>query len=163
MSRNINIGIDIGKHGAIVIDNSGVITTHKMPLIGTELDYKALNDILEPFEGGNVMVVFEKIVPYIQNKSTAFSLGHQAGAIEMLCVAHCIPYTKLPPRNWQKEMFAGVGEMNKGDGSRDTKSMALMAIKRLMPNLQLTFGKATVPHDGLVDAALMAAYAKRKL
>jgi hypothetical protein len=45
---------------------------------------------------------------------------------------------------------------------KDTKAMALMAVKRLFPNQKLTFGeRATVPHDGLVDALLMAEYSRR--
>ena len=45
----------------------------------------------------------------------------------------------------------------------DTKAMALVAAKRLFPkvNLMMT-SKSTVPHDGLVDALLMAEYARRK-
>jgi hypothetical protein len=40
--------------------------------------------------------------------------------------------------------------------------MALMSIKRLFPDLKLTFGeKAKVPDDGLIDAVLIAEYARR--
>jgi hypothetical protein len=40
--------------------------------------------------------------------------------------------------------------------------MALIAAKRLFPNQKLVFGdRATKPHDGLIDALLLAEYARR--
>lgn len=164
------IGVDIGKSGAIFIQErrkedpnvfrmSGFI----MPMIKTELDYQALYKLLEPYEGGNGLVVFEKLgVIFGTSKATAFSMGHQAGAVEMTCVALSIPFIKVPAKQWQKTMFVGVDEITKpGKTSRDTKAMALIAAKRRFPTLKLTFGdRATKPHDGLVDALLMSEYAK---
>lgn len=164
--RRFWIGVDIGKEGAIVIqetdkNNVVFVYTHKMPKVGTDIDVQALHKILEPLEGGNGMVVFEKIIPYKENKSTAFSLGLQSGYVEMALVALSIPFVKVIPRSWQKVMFSGVEEMQKADNSRDTKAMALVAAKRRFPSVKLTFGeKATKPHDGLVDALLMSEYAK---
>lgn len=179
--RRFHIGIDIGKEGAIVIqkwhnifggetivEDKLVTFSYPMPKIGKEIDLDALYKLLEPYEGGNGMIVFENIVPY-GVKTAMFSLGHQAGALEMACVALSIPYTKVGPQTWQKEMFTGVPNMikksktTKSGESRDTKSMAIVAAKRLFPNEKLNFGdRATVPHSGLVDALLMSEYAKRK-
>lgn len=169
MKKSFYIGIDIGLNGAISIEHKGVLTTHKMPLIGTEIDYHKLHEILEPFEGGNGIVVFEKLGQIFNtSKATAFSMGYQAGAVEMACIARSIPYIKITAKEWQKEMFTGVdnivkkSKLSKSGETRDTKAMALIAIKRLLPNLKLTFGdRATKPHDGLIDSVLMVEYAKR--
>lgn len=159
------IGIDIGKKGAVAIWDGKKYISHKMPMIKDQVDYAGLYNLLAEFEGFNGIVVFEKLgVIFGTSKKTAFSMGHQAGAIEMLCIALAMPFVKVPAKSWQAEMFKGVEEI-KVSGSktkRDTKAMALVAIKRLVPRLPLTFGKATKPHDGLVDAVLMAEYAKRK-
>lgn len=163
------IGVDIGKSGAIVIQQKDVeICILKMPMIKTELDYHELYRILEPFEGGNGMVVFERLgVIFGTSKATAFSMGHQAGAVEMACVALSVPFTKVPPKQWQKDMFTGVDEILKPSKSgktsvRDTKAMALIAVKRLFPNTKLTFGeRAEKPHDGLIDALLMSEYTRK--
>lgn len=164
MSGRINIGVDIGKNGAIVINDNGEIISLPMPLIGKELDVFTLRTIFSKYREKDVMVLFEKIVPFVENKSTAFSMGQQSGAIEMVCVSYSIPYTKIPPQTWQKEMFTGVEEIPKTGGGRDTKKMALIAIQRLLPTLKLTFGtRSHKPHDGLIDAALMSEYLKRKL
>lgn len=172
--RRFHIGIDIGKLGSIAIqENNKPITFCKMPMVKTELDYLELYNLLAPYEGGNGMIVFERLgVIFGSSKQTAFSMGHQAGAVEMACTALAIPFTKVPAKEWQKEMFTGVNEITKpakstsktGKPIRDTKAMALVASKRLFPNVKLTFGeKATVPHNGLVDALLMSEYSKRRL
>ena len=165
------VGIDIGKAGAIAImehkDGGSEIHTVPMPMIKNEVDYVELSDMLRDIRVAyscNVHIVFEKLgVIFGTGKSTAFSMGHQAGAIEMGCIAHTLSYTKVRAVDWQKQMLMGVDEICKPNSSkRDTKAMALVAIKRIFPNLELTFGvKAKKPHDGLVDAVLMAEYARR--
>lgn len=159
------IGVDIGKSGAIVIIDDSSIVSHPMPMIGTEVDYAFLKDIIEnATQHKNAHIVFEKLgVIFGTSKATAFSMGHQSGAIEMLAITLSVPYTKIPAKQWQKEMFQGVEEITKtGKSSRDTKAMALIAAKRIFPDTQLTFGKAKKPNDGLIDALLMAEYARRK-
>lgn len=162
------IGIDIGLKGAIaVISPDGIITTSPMPVIKDQLDLKGLQDMMDltiiNSSSTNVTVVFEKLgVIFGSSKATAFSMGSQLGATEMLCVSQMVPYTKVPAKQWQKDMFMGVNEITNAKGKRDTKAMALVAVKRLFPNLKLTFGeRATKPHDGLVDAVLMAEWARR--
>ena len=169
MQRDFNIGIDIGKKGAIVVlarePWTKAIDPIVMPIIGDQVDYHELYDILSRYAKTNCHVIFEKLgVIFGTGKSTAFSMGHQAGAVEMACIALRIPYTKVPAKQWQKEMFQGVDEITKpGKSSRDTKAMALIAAKRLFPDFKMTFGRATTPHDGVVDALLMAEYCKRKI
>jgi len=159
------VGIDIGKLGAIVIlYPDGGVKTMYMPLINGEIDYQDLGNIVAQLVGLNAHVVFEKLgVIFGSGKSTAFSMGHQSGAVEMACVAHHVPYTKVRAVDWQKQMFQGVQEITKtGTKKRDTKAMALIAVKRLFPDLKLTFGdRAKKPHDGLIDAVLLAEYARR--
>jgi hypothetical protein len=173
MRNTFIIGIDIGKSGAICILDDGKMSTHKMPMTGTELDYNALFRLIEPFRGRVGIIAFEHLgVIYGSSKTTAFSMGHQLGAVEMLCTSLHIPYTKVRAKDWQKEMFQGVDEISRAhklpgnDGYkpvRDTKAMALVAIKRLFPDLKLTFGeKAKKPDDGLIDAVLITEYARRK-
>jgi len=168
MARIFHIGIDIGKQGALAFEHKDISYTTKMPMIKTELDYQGLYELLQEFEGGNGIVVFEKLgVIFGTSKQTAFSMGHQAGAIEMLCVSLSIPFVKVPPKQWQKDMFTGITEISKPSKSgkssvRDTKAMALLAVKQLLPNEKLTFGdRATKPDDGLIDALLLREWAKR--
>ena len=171
MNKRFHIGIDIGAKGAIcIMDRDKPVSIIPMPTIGDQLDYSGLYQILSSYEGGRGMIVFEKLgVIFKTTKTTAFSMGRQLGAVEMLCTALSIPFTKVPAKEWQKEMFSGVDNiqkvstLTKSGITRDTKGMALVAIKRLYPNLKLTFGtRASKPHDGLIDAVLMADFSRRK-
>jgi hypothetical protein len=155
------IGVDIGLNGAIaIIYPDGHIEKAKMPIIGKVIDIPSLKQILNV---PNAVVAFEDLgVIFGSSKKTAFSMGYQVGLLEALCVAGNNPYHKVKARAWQKEMFQGVPELTKS-GKRDTKGMALVACQRLLPNVDLTFTeRAKVPHDGLIDALLIATYAKRK-
>jgi len=168
------VGIDIGKSGAIaMMYPDGTIETIPMPMIKTEVDYhmiaQRISHLAEAYRG-NLHIVFEKLgVIFGSSKQVAWSMGAQSGAIEMICICQNIPYTKVRAVDWQKTMFQGLDEITKisklsktGKPSRDTKAMALVAVKRIFPQQKLVFGaKATVPHDGLIDAVLMAEYARR--
>jgi hypothetical protein len=155
------IGVDIGLLGAIaIIHPDGHIEKAKMPVIGKVIDIPTLRRLIGRRDA---VVVFEDLgVIFGSSKKTAFSMGYQVGLLEALCVAGNNPYHKVKARAWQKEMFQGVPELTKS-GKRDTKGMALVACQRLLPNVDLTFTeRAKVPHDGLIDALLIATYAKRK-
>ena len=111
------VGIDIGKAGAIAImehkDGGSEIHTVPMPMIKNEVDYAELSDMLRDIRVAyscNVHIVFEKLgVIFGTGKSTAFSMGHQAGAIEMGCIAHTLSYTKVRAVDWQKQMLINNG------------------------------------------------------
>lgn len=162
------VGIDIGKMGSIaVIDEENKIHTYKMPMIKTELDYHGLTILFDGLAARypNIHISFEKLgVIFGSGKNVAWSMGEQSGAIEMMCICSGNSYTKVRAVDWQKEMFQGVDAILKPNSTKkDTKAMALIAIKRLYPHLKLTFGdRAEKPHDGLIDAVLIATYCKRK-
>jgi hypothetical protein len=162
------IGIDIGKMGAMCILNEDG-TEHwrtKIPMIKDQVDYHTLNQMLEEYEGFNGMAIFEKLgVIFGSSKTTAFSMGYQAGALEMSCIANSIRYTMVPAKKWQEHMFEGQTKIYKSGtkGPLDTKAMALITAKRLFPTTNLLMSeKSTVPHNGFIDALLMAEYARRK-
>ena len=168
MERKWHIGIDIGLKGAICIteqnDTEISLDIHPMPLIKGKMDYHKLHSMIENYEGFNGHVVFEKLgVIYGTSKTTAFSMGYQAGALEAMLIARALPFTMVSAKKWQEEMFQGVPELKKsGSNRRDTKAMAKVAAQRLFPHAKLTFGeRAKKAHDGLIDALLMAEYSRR--
>ena len=166
MSLKRWVGVDLGLHGAIsdLCSASGnELNIQTMPLIGGQLDKARLYDIIADFKNTNCHIVFEKLgVIFGTSKATAFSMGMQCGILEAYCIALNLPYSCIPPKLWQKEMLVGVDEIKKvGKTSRDTKSMATIAVKRLFPGVKLTIGdRATKVHDGVVDSILLAAYCK---
>jgi len=87
----------------------------------------------------------------------------------MACIALSIPYMKVPPKTWQKELFIGIPEISKSNNktksgeSRDTKAMALMAAKQLYPTVDIPIAVGTKKeHDGAVDALLICDYGARR-
>lgn len=165
MNDKVYIGIDIGLKGAVAfLYPDGSNETFPMPVIKNQVDFYELNRlILSKLPSRECMITFEKLgVIFGSSKATAFSMGMQSGAVEMLAISNQLPYIMVPAKQWQKDMFIGINEIKDSKGKRDTKSMALVAIKRLIPTLKLTFGdRATKPHDGLIDAMLMALWAQR--
>jgi hypothetical protein len=160
------IGIDIGLQGGIVIlDKDGQIKeSHPMPTDKSGIDIIELDKIFWDYEGTPTMVVFEKLGPIFgSSKKTTWSMGVQVGLMRTICAVRSIPFTEVPAKVWQKEMFQGIPAINKsGKSSLDTKAMALEALKRLYPSVSFKRPRADKQHDGLIDALLMAGYAKRK-
>lgn len=154
------IGIDIGKRGAIVVRElkSSRYKAYKMPLNDKgDVDYGKLVNILvdQRRKYGETYACFERLQPiYGSSKTTAFSMGHQAGAIEAACISLGIDFLKVSPKVWQKDMF---GDEDEGD----TKATALVVAKKLFPKGNLIFPKGKKEHDGLVDALLLSEYLKK--
>lgn len=161
------ISLDPGLHGGISISKEGILVTMIMPTIGKtkpQLDIHGLRDIFCGEDLSNSVVVFEKLGQIFKSsKATAFSMGYQSGVLEALCVGLGVSYHTIPPKEWQGELFKGITELKNSKGMRDTKAMALAYVKRSIVNPQLTFGRATKPHDGIVDAICIGEYARRKL
>lgn len=155
------IGVDIGKNGGIVIIDGNQIDLHKMPLIGNQIDIKELSRLVNHKDS---VVVFEKLNSIFgTTKNTAFSMGHQVGILETICALNNLSFAEVPAKTWQKEMFQGVSEVKKTDGKRNTKAMAEIAATRLFPTVSLkTSSRQTTNQDGVIDALLIAEYAKRK-
>lgn len=161
----IRIGIDPGKNGFICYNYDGHITYSTIPLINKEVDLNKLHTDFYLWEGNqDIHCVIEDVHAIFGSSAKAtFNFGWIVGVLEMLLVAHEIPYTKVKPKDWQKVMWEGVALQKKANGRTDTKAMSLLAAKRLFPNEDLRATERSIkPHDGKVDALLLAEYCKRK-
>jgi hypothetical protein len=172
----ITIGIDPGKQGAIVtVDEAGCITKQVMPVIGKVLDLHKLKEIMLGIARQEQCHAYIEDVHAIYGASagSTFSFGFGCAAVQMGCVAFDIPMTLVQPKRWQSLMYVGVPEIRrpsitiktgkragqKMKGKKDTKKMSLVAVQRLFPGLDLRRNdQCKIPHDGIVDALLIAAY-----
>jgi len=157
----VYVGIDVGKSGGIAIlgeDNS--LQLHTMPMIGKEYDIQSLKNI---FTDEHLLIQHLAIenVHAIQGRtgnSSNFSFGLGKGILMGLVSGLNIPYTLVNPKTWQKIAWEGVTKQS------DNKKTSLIAAKRLFPEESfLATERSRVPHDGIVDAALMAYYIKLKI
>lgn len=172
------IGIDPGMNGGIsVLKPNASPKLFSMPLIAKkELDVVRIMEIV--YGTDNAYVVIEDVHSIFGSGATAnFSFGVVCGSLATILKLCKIPFTKVPPKTWQKEMWQGVKpvevlvpEKKAKDGTVtpskykvDTKATSLLAVTRLFPNENFrATDKCKTPHDGIVDSLLMAEYGRRK-
>jgi hypothetical protein len=167
-------GLDPGKNGAIAaifVDKGKVskIETHVMPMLNSdEYDLQGLRDIIETLSKLDTHFVIENVHSIFGTSAKSnFQFGMGVGIVRTSIAFFQIPFTLVQSKTWQKVCFEGVKEIRKpgkakeGRGSVDTKAMALIAVKRLYPKVNLlATARSKVPHDGLVDALLMSHFCK---
>ena|ERR1700748_545282 len=163
-----HIGIDVGKKGGIVIirsdDNDQYIDTYRTPTIDKEVDINEFYKILSQYKGTSVHCVLENVHSIFgAGAKSNFQFGFVAGIIEGILASCKIPYTKISPKTWQKEMWQGISVLKDAKGKTETKKMSLIAAKKLFPNTNLlATTRSTVEHDGIVDALLICEFSRRK-
>ncbi|MFN5417677.1 MAG: hypothetical protein ACK5B9_11520 [Flavobacteriia bacterium] len=159
------IGIDVGKSGGIaIINEDGSLTLHTIPLIGKEVDLLTMFKILQENTKEKHIVAIEDVTSLQGVSAKAnFSFGENKGHYEGLLVGMKATYQKVAPKTWQKVCWEGVPIQKKSTGKNDTKATSLLSARRLFPNESfLATVRSSVPHDGLIDAALIAKYLEIK-
>lgn len=161
--KDVYLGCDVGKKGGLVFmdKDMNIVEMNIMPVLGKEYDLQKLYTILKNKELNVLHAVIEN-VHAIQGKhignSSNFSFGLGKGILMGLMAGAEIPFTLVNPKAWQKVAWEGVTKQ------ANTKDTSLIAAQRVFPSQSfLATQRSRVPHDGLVDAALMAYYIKLKL
>lgn len=176
MTNKVYIGIDPGKSGYVAIHTPEIgYETKPIPTIGDSVDIYELNKIIKSVStyanlyGYEIHAVIEDVhaIFGVSAKST-FNFGHVLGLIEMAVVANNIPYTKVQPKAWQKEMWQGVSLQVKSSSTgksvvTDTKKMSQLAAHRLFPGMNFKrTERSKKDDDNIIDAVLMCEYCRRK-
>ncbi len=166
----IRIGIDPGKDSYIAVFVNGLLDFYQIPLVGKEVDIKELNKIFSNgmFVGQNVHAVIEDVhALFGSSASGTWEFSKVTAILETLLVVNSIPFTKVQPKKWQKEMWEGVKVVTKPSSTgktlkTDTKAMSEIAAKRLFPDVDLRKSERSKLSDhNKVDALLIAEYCKR--
>lgn len=168
------IGIDPGKIGFITaLFPSGATEFYAI----TELDelslYKCLVGIRE--RSWQVTAVLEDVhAIFGSSAKSTFAFGEIKGLLKGLLIASEIPYTLIPPKEWQDCIWTHSDEVatykviktKKGESKRkvvDTKKTSINAARRLFPRVDLRRNEHCKSiDDNKVDSLLMAEYARRK-
>lgn len=160
----IVMGVDPGSAGGIVlIDEQGIIVDmYTMPKNGSDVDYRMLSEIFSKYKNDNITVGIEEVHAIFGASAKAtFNFGYIYGFLNALLVANGIRYINIPPKKWQKYIWTNNDIVFKINGKKttNTKATSLNAAGRLFPKESFrATKKSTTPHDGLVDAALIAYY-----
>jgi hypothetical protein len=81
-----------------------------------------------------------------------FNMGDALGQVKLATRLAGIPIRYIKPRQWQSKILEGI------PAKLAPKDRALLAYKQLYPGEPISIGKAKRPHDGVVDALLIATY-----
>lgn len=168
------VGIDPGKDGGIaIISGRGMVGLHKLPRIGLDIDLAALATIFikirqHAASGAAYMGAIEQVHSiHGSSAKSNFEFGESVGLLRMGLSMTEIQWEAVQPKTWQKELFEGITpawtKNKEGKDVRDTKTMALIAITRLYPDVRLQATARSRNEDkGLVDALCIAHYLRVK-
>jgi len=163
------MGIDIGKTGFISIQdvNTKLHINYEIPVIADQIDILEFNKILTLHEV-DYCVIEDLHAVFGSSAKSTFSFGFVCGVVEALLSANKIPYTKVNPKIWQKEIWEGIPIQYKSSSTGrtkvvDTKATSLIAAKRIfLYHSFLKTERSKKPDHNLVDAMLLSEYCKRK-
>ncbi len=178
---NIYLGIDPGNKGAFALVNSRgeFLKAWPMPTLATKFDENGIAELFHNIhrwateQGAHLVATLEKSFAYSEDYRSGdpikkidgivsmhnygIGCGVIRGCLAMLGVRRYI----VSPKTWQKEMWLGV------DMTLPAKAKSLQAFRRIFPGAEdiqktITEGSRTKrPHDGIIDAVLMAEYGRR--
>lgn len=163
----IILGLDPGGNGAFVtLDSRGKIKDAYV-FSGENKEEMFLNyvDKLKAINKPDVAYIEHIHAIHGSSAKGTFSFGrnYQIAIDGLLLVGVKIKYVQ--PRVWQKEMFTGATQyIKKGTkNKRDNKKIAMeVGLKLFNEKHFLKSSRSKKPHDGLIDAALIATYGYRK-
>ncbi len=159
------VGMDPGKLGAIVVlstETGLILESYRMK---DEVPYlmRTMRSIQKRYDA--VMVALEKAqagafgVKRQMGGKSMFTYGKHVGHLEAVIEVLSLPCQQIHPRTWTNEMHQGYEKQ--GDGPKDRSRYVALS---MWPLIDLKFpGKAVKAHEGLVDAALIAEFVRRRV
>lgn len=161
-TEGVTIGMDNGLDGGLcTLSNwdGSLIEYHAMPVIEVggkrEVCPFALSRMLRDAvaKDGQVTVCIEEPLKHAKTSQAMRSMAMSFGKVLGVCAAVNIPAVRIQVLDWQKVMLGK--KIPKGK----TKEFALQKAQQLWPDEQwLANKRCRTPHDGIVDAALIAHY-----
>ena len=156
----IVIGIDNGISGgicAISTHNGDVISSIPMPVTKhngkTEVDVLATLRYVRGFLPQDVSIAIEEPLAHAKSSQAIRSMALAFGMLYGSCLAHGLPIARIAVRPWQDAMLGKRREAGM------TKMLALALANKLAPDeTWLATNRSSKPHDGMIDAFLIARY-----
>lgn len=154
------LGIDPGKFGAMA-----VLDFHTGQLVSRTVRQEILRDIyhwLYMLRDQRVFVGLEQAVGGSfdgkpRGAGAMFTYGREFGHLESMLVILRVPHTLIAPAVWTKEL-------HRGTYAGSPKEKSLLAAQGLWPKDDFrATERSHKPHNGIVDAMLIAEYTRREL
>jgi hypothetical protein len=164
--------IDCGLDGGIATLHNGDLYTAIMPTIklgkGRAINVYALNALFKHWSlDPQPTLIIEDPGPHAQSASGLRSMTRSFAIVETLAIVYELRYETVISRKWQSEFWSRP-KMPKGQ-KFDTKAAALVAANRIWPRHDWRVASEKTgkllknPHTGVIDAALLAEWGRRKL
>lgn len=160
------IGVDPGLKGGICILLDGKMRgLWPMPTFSVKTSAKKVRNYVDSEGIRNILkdhldaeVYIEQVRSlYGMSAESNFSMGHGLGVVESTVRIIIGTFYLLKAKDWQADTWIEKDFVLKGNGRKDTKATSLNAALRIFPNQSfLRTARSKVPHDGMVDAALIA-------
>ncbi|MCK6470855.1 MAG: Holliday junction endonuclease [Planctomycetes bacterium] len=151
------LGCDPGLDGGLAALTPEGLVLRVMPAVAVgkrrQLDEQAIVQWLMQFQPASTRVFIEAVGARPKQGVVAmFSFGTGWGLVRGVCAGLGLPYELVRPQEWQGEVLKG-----QPPGSE------YLVASRLWPNAEWRASeRSSKPHDGLVDAALLAEYGRRR-
>lgn len=152
------VGIDPGLSGGLAAITPEGLDLCVMPALSVAkrryLDEQAIVRWLMTYAPNKTHVCIEAVqaMPK-QGVTSMFTFGTGWGLVRGICAGLGLPYELARPQEWQGAILKG-----------QPKGSEYLVASRLWPNTDFRGSeRASKPHDGLVDAALIAEYARRRV
>lgn len=155
------IGIDPGLSGGIAwIQGGQLLSAVRIPTVQagkkTLLDESEIRALLKDWVGESYVYIEQVSAMPKQGVASMFTFGTGWGFLRGVVVGLGIGYSMVRPQAWQKEILAGVA-------GKDSKGAAYLYASRRWPSFKwLATDRSKKPHDGMIDAACIAAYGERE-
>jgi hypothetical protein len=151
------LGIDPGLSGGLAVIGPDGLWLEPMPrTVDGDLDLDELRRLIGDWYGEISNAFVEKVhaMPK-QGVSSMFTFGRSYGAILGMLAAFDIHVVHVRPQEWQKEMHEGF--------AGEPKDRSRAAFAELFPGVNAKrTPKCKGPDEGLVEAALIAEFGRRK-
>jgi hypothetical protein len=156
----IIIGIDNGVTGGLsAISSLGtIISMLPMPIQkarkGNEIDIAAVWTWIECLDAREKISIVIEEPTGSKSAQAGASMAGSFHALRSMCILKHLRWHRITPQSWQKKMLPGCK-------TGDTKPRAKAKVKELWPETSFrATDRCTTPHEGLVDATLIAEYAR---
>lgn len=150
------VGIDPGMRGGIAVigDSGKIVDTIPMPirkdkLIDHDSIYRYIKDIASP------TIFVERSVAFGMGVTSAFNYGRGFAAIEIAIELSGNQINYVYPQTWTRFLHQGISR------DIDPKSRSLIKARSLFGDKALPKSPRGKPHDGIVDALLIAEYGRQ--
>jgi hypothetical protein len=161
----IYIGIDNGITGGLVAlsDRPGppiamIKTPSKRWRRRNEIDIRSIHRWISDVTSGNLSNAFYTVEEpnNSRNASTAYSVASSFHSLRGFFDAKFLDFDRITPQSWQKRM---LGKFETGQ----SKKAALAKARELWPDEKwLASPRCSTPHEGMIDAALIAEFSRIK-